>query len=218
MERAPGINEKVMGWMSRAGDLILLNLLMLVCALPVITLGTSVTAAYDVCLRMARREDPSVVRGFFRAFRGNFRGSFRLWLLGLFVLAVCWGDVAIGERYPALAQIGRVAAGVQLAAVVFLAVYAFPLQARYENTLGGTLRNSAIFALCRLPHTLLMAGIALSPALIFLPGLPARVLAAMAALLFILWPALCVYWNAKIVNKLFFRQFEQERQTQTTHI
>ena len=53
-----------------------LNLLWMVCSLPVFTAGAATAALYDVTLRLAREEEPPLTRQFFKAFRKNFRQIF----------------------------------------------------------------------------------------------------------------------------------------------
>lgn len=50
-----------------------LNVLWLVCSLPIVTAGAATAALYDVTLRIAREDDPPLTRQFFAAFRSNFR-------------------------------------------------------------------------------------------------------------------------------------------------
>ena len=74
------------------GDLIVLNWLCVLCALPVVTAGPALCALYYVTLKLARGEEVRTLRGFLDAFRANFkRGA----ALGLLVLAL--GAVAAGE-------------------------------------------------------------------------------------------------------------------------
>ena len=67
-------DSKFMRFMSVLGDLMLLNFIFLLCSVPVVTIGASITALYTVVFRMVREKDSrSVVVQFFRSFRQNFR-------------------------------------------------------------------------------------------------------------------------------------------------
>ena len=55
--------------MSRVGDLMLLNLMLIICSLPVLTAGAAISAVYDMSLRMIRNEEGHVIRGFLKSFR-----------------------------------------------------------------------------------------------------------------------------------------------------
>ena len=52
-------------FMSRVADLIILNLLCIVCCIPVVTIAPSIAAMFYVTLKMVRNEESYIVRGFF---------------------------------------------------------------------------------------------------------------------------------------------------------
>lgn len=65
----------------KVGNIFELNLLCLLCCVPVITAGASLTACYYVAMRMVRNEEQSIARDFFRSFRRNFKQGTLIWLL-----------------------------------------------------------------------------------------------------------------------------------------
>ena len=81
-----------MSGLSAAADLLVLNLLAILCSLPIFTIGAAVTALDDVCFRMIRQEGSSVVRGYFHAFRANFKRGILLGLLFLAAAALLYFD------------------------------------------------------------------------------------------------------------------------------
>lgn len=133
-----------------AADLLLLNLLTLLCSLPVLTLGAALSALCDQVQRIVRGEESYVVRGFFRAFRSNLlQGS----ALGLFFLAcgaLIWLDYRLALTLMPMLRFAAAAVGILVLAV---GLYAFPLQARFENSLGATLKNAATLAVGFFPRT-----------------------------------------------------------------
>ena len=56
-----------------------LNILWLVCSLPIVTIGASTTALFYVTLKMAEDRDDGLTRMFFKAFRENFKPATKLW-------------------------------------------------------------------------------------------------------------------------------------------
>ena len=161
------------------GDLIVLNWLCVLCALPVVTAGPALCALYYVTLKLARGEEVRTLRGFLDAFRANFkRGA----ALGLLVLAL--GAVAAGDAFFALRQEGglrvlflTVATIVAVIALTLLC-YVFPLQARFQNTWKGQVKNAFALAFCSPGRTLLLWLIALLPVAVplFLPPVIMRML------------------------------------------
>ena len=69
-------------------DLVMMNLIWLVCCIPVITFGASTTALYTVMLRRAKNEEGYMVRGFFSAFKSNFKQTVPLTLIYILAAAV----------------------------------------------------------------------------------------------------------------------------------
>ena len=60
-----------------------LNLLWMICSLPVVTCGAATAALYSVTLKMCDDTDYRITSQFFRAFRENFTQATRLWLIML---------------------------------------------------------------------------------------------------------------------------------------
>lgn len=81
--------------LSRVADLMILNMLMIACCIPVITIGASYTAMHYVVLKMIRGEDGYLVRGFFKSFKANFKQATLIWLMMLVVIVVYIGDALI---------------------------------------------------------------------------------------------------------------------------
>ena len=161
------------------GDLIVLNWLCVLCALPVVTAGPALCALYYVTLKLARGEEVPALRGFLDAFRANFkRGA----ALGLLVLAL--GAVAAGDALFALRQEGALrvlfltVATIMAVIALTLLCYVFPLQARFQNTWKGQVKNAFALAFCSPGRTLLLWLIALLPAAVplFLPPVVTRML------------------------------------------
>ena len=80
-------------FITRLSQLIWLNILFLVCSLPVVTFGASSAALYTVLLRLLQGEDGHLTRRFFAAWRDNWKRASGCWLLLLIVIAVCGADL-----------------------------------------------------------------------------------------------------------------------------
>ena len=158
--------------MEKVGDLLLVNLLFVVCSLPVVTIGASATAMYYVLGRI-RRQEGTVTKDFFRSFRENFRQATLYWgVLLLVALALYWNFRLISGWTGALYSVMMVL----LILVSWFAVswgsLVFPLLSRFDNTSAATARNAGILVLAVPLRTLAAAAInALPVALaVFLPG------------------------------------------------
>ncbi len=161
------MDSPVMRVLNRVGDLMIMNFLMILCCIPVITAGAAFTAMHYVLLKIVRGEEGYLIKGFFKSFKENFKQATILWLLMLLVVVVYVGDSLIfnysGLTFPKAVVIAVVAVGILL---MMAAVYVFPLQARFENSVKNTLKNAMILAFANLPKTLLMVGCYILPLVI----------------------------------------------------
>ena len=146
-------NNPLMRGMSAAADLLFLNLLTLLCSLPLLTVGAALSALCDAVQRMVREEDGQLVRGYFRAFKTNLRKGSALGLLFAAAAGLVWLDYRLAGVYAPPLRLAAAAVGVLL---LGLALYAFALQARFENSVAGTLKNAAALMAAYFPTTLWM--------------------------------------------------------------
>ena len=144
-----------------------LNLLWMVCSLPVFTAGAATAALYDVTLRIAREEDPPLTTRFFRAFRENFRQATVLWLILLGVGALLGADAYIlYHLYKSTAGMVSVICTLGLALIIVAAIayvivliYIFPLVASVKNTSFAMLKNALLIGIHYLFCTILVFAI-----------------------------------------------------------
>ncbi len=139
-----------------------LNLLWLLCSLPLITLGASTTALYTVTLKMASDEEGNVTSQFFSAFASNFKEATKVWLILLaagLVLAFD-GYVLYHLRYDNAFWTLLFAVFIVMAlAYVFILLYVFPLLARFENTTLAMIKNALFVSMRFLICTASLLGI-----------------------------------------------------------
>ena len=147
------MDNPFMRTLSTMADLLVLNLLTLVCALPILTAGAAFTALNDACIRLVRGEDDTVLSDFFRAFKANFKKGTLLWLLVLLAAGILYFDYLAALTYVPQLRAGIIAIALLVLAVV---LYAFALLSRYENSVLGTVRNAAKLAVGFFPRTLVM--------------------------------------------------------------
>ncbi len=135
-------DSRFFAFVNRLVDVFVLNLLWLAFSLPLVTIGAATAAAHAVTLKMVDEEEGYVARGFIRAFRENFRKATVLWLLEAAALYALWIDWQIAVKSPDPPLFALIA-GILIAAVTLVvSLYAYPLLARYENSLAGTVRNA----------------------------------------------------------------------------
>ena len=95
------MDKPLMRGLSAVTDLILLNVFMFLCCIPVFTAGAAFTAAYTVIIRTLRNEEGGLVKDYFRAFASNFKEATLLWLGFLLAIAVLIFDyIAVAALLP----------------------------------------------------------------------------------------------------------------------
>ena len=149
-------------------DLIWVNILTLLCALPVVTAGASFSAMYYLLLRMAEDDQGALTRGFFRAFRENFKSATKVWLCDLGIMFVYLYNLyllrqGILDGYGVVKKVSLVLIVAILFLTVMVSNYIFALLARYENGLRQTVKNAFLLSVAFFPRSLCMVVIMLFP-------------------------------------------------------
>ena len=74
-------DNPVWRFIGKLGDLILLNILWIVCSIPIVTAGAATTAVYYVTLKLVRDENDGTIKNFFHSFKENFVQSTIIWVI-----------------------------------------------------------------------------------------------------------------------------------------
>ena len=158
----------------RVGDLMILNLLFILCSLPVVTLGASLTALHRVTQNMLFEQEEPLLKAFFRAFRQNFRQSTLAWLVELVVIVSLVCDVLLVMAYfdGGLAKAMYILVAVLAILVAGVFSYLMPLIARYENGMRQQVNNAVVLAIIKLPKTVLLMLLNLLPVILLLISVP----------------------------------------------
>ena len=204
-----GIDNPFFGFMGRVGDILILNILFVVTCIPVVTIGTSLCAMYQVALRMARKESNYVAREYFRAWKAEWKQSTVIWLILLAAGCLLVFDVMVGRD---MWNILNAAVGALLFVWGMLFTYVFAVQARFANTIRNTVKNAMYMAVCHFPFTVIMLVLNLIPVLCILLGTTTM---AMATPIYIVAGfALTARINAVFLNRIFRKYIPEEERTE----
>ena len=153
-----------------ACDLMLLNILWLVCSLPIVTLGPATSALCCVSLKLAQDEPVATLRTFFDAFTRNFLQAAALGLIGLALAVVAAADLLYAAALTGGYRVLFLAVAVVICALTLAYwAYAFALHARYRNTVREYIKNALSLAFIAPGRTLLIwVGFAVPVALFLL--------------------------------------------------
>lgn len=200
------IDSPLIIFLGKMADMMWLTILTMVCCIPIITVGPSLTALHYVALKMVRNEDGYITRSFFKAFKENFRQATIIWLLFLVVFVFLFVDYRIiitaGTEVNIVVQLLIFVIGVF---TVFTFMYVWPVLAKFENTIKRTIMNAFAISGVQFFKSLLMLLINLTPFLLWYfvqPQIP-----NIFPILFVFWFSVPAYLSAKLYDK-FFRTME----------
>ena len=66
------LDSPLMNVLNKMADLMWLNILTLICCIPIITAGAAFTSMHYVALKIVRNEESYITRSFFKSFKTNF--------------------------------------------------------------------------------------------------------------------------------------------------
>jgi uncharacterized membrane protein YesL len=151
------MDSPFMRLLTKVADLIILNILVILCSIPIVTMGASLTGMHYVLLKMVRNEDGYIVKGFFKSFKQNFKQATIIWLIIIAFAAVLVVDWLIYKQNAA--QLSKVMMIILVALVMVVGMgisYVFPVLSRFDNTVFKTIKNSIFMAILSFPKTVLM--------------------------------------------------------------
>lgn len=196
------LDSPIMRFLSKVCDLMILNVMCIICCLPIVTAGASITALYTITMKMVRGEESYIFKGFLKAFKENFKQSTIIWLimavLGIFVFVDYQAASLLPEN---MSNIFRVLIGALIIFYLMILSYIFPYTARFENNIKNIFKNSLLIAILNLPWTILV--IALPIALGFLTFLTTTTLVYGSMLWMLLGFAVVAYVESMIFRRVF---------------
>lgn len=169
-------NSPLGRWLAFLLDALFISIAWALCSLPIITLGAATAALNRVAQNWMKDRSDCTLACFFRAFRENWKGGTLVWLILLPPLAL----ILFNAYATWIALAGTSVAGKWMilgSAVLWMAVaiYAFALQATFENKPLTTVLNALRIALSHLPTTLILVvlfGLSVAAALLLPYGAP----------------------------------------------
>lgn len=135
-------DSKPYQFMERLTDVVMLSLLWLLFSLPVITLGASTIAVSAVTLKMAEDTEGKITEEFLKAFKSNLKQGIAMTFITLICLTAVILDFLIMNNTEGNSVVFLIIGVVSAYIFTFSLLYAYPLLARYENTVFAALKNS----------------------------------------------------------------------------
>ena len=205
-------NNRFIDFFSNVANLIILNLLWILCCIPIVTIVPSTAAMYYVTLKMVKKEDPYIIRSFFRSFRDNFKQGVVLSVIFLVLAGVLYADIKILQKFSSEFHQVLLTVSYVVCALGFITMaYVCPLLSYFQNTVAATLKNAVILALTHPLKTVILLIMNLLPFLLlmFFPDV--------FALSLFLWAVLgfssIALVNSTLLSKLF-KKYEPKELTE----
>ena len=189
-------------FLNKLGDIVIANLLFILCCIPVITIGPSLTALYHCMMRTVKGNNNGTTKTFFRAFKENFKQSLIIWLLILAAGAVIILNIRflLHAEGSAAHMLFYLSVGVLTLLIIFT-LYIFPVIATFANTLGALCRNAFLLAFMHFPTTIAIAVITIFP--LYMTYLDAKLQPLYACCWFFFGFGLVAFINSMLLYRFF---------------
>lgn len=198
------LDSKLMQTMNKFADIMILNVLTLICCIPIITIGPAITAMHYVLLKLYRNEDGYLLRNYFKSFKENFIQSMILGLIYIVIAVILVIDIWYIRNAANVNMVIEIVVVVAAVLSAFSYVWVFPMQCRYENKIRTTVKNSFIVGALNFTKSIMMILISFAPILVLMWN-------AAVPVVFLLGIALPGYVQAMLYSKVFDKMEGIER-------
>ena len=182
--------------LNRTGDILILHFAFLICSIPIITIGASLSATAYVGMKLAAGEEGGVIGKFLKGFKDNFKRSTIYFLMAVASAALLVLAYKYWSAVDGMVGIVMSVTTIVLACTwVMTVLYVFAVQAKFYNTFSATLKNAFLMSIRHLQYTLLM--VVIIAAFVYL-------ITAMA-----LTQALCAVTGAGVLGIMFGKIFNK---------
>lgn len=206
MKNLLNLDSPLMIFLSNLTDVVILNVLCLICCIPIITIGPAVTAMHYVTLKMTKEESGYVTRNFFKSFKENFKQSTIVWLVFLVISVVFVLDFKILQSWGMSEnKVLTIAIGSIYLLTCLTVMYILVLLSHFENTVRQTVKNAFYMCILHIFKTIIMAVIYLIPFFLL------AIHSAMTPIFLILGLAGPAYINSFLWNSIF-KKYEPEKE------
>ena len=127
--------------------MVILSFCWVISCIPVFTIGAASTALYDTSRRVIHRDEGYVWRGYWHAFKVNFKQATKAWLVQLIILIVLLGDIYItwsglktGNQWGTFSIVFIIMALIAAAWAIYTSAYI----SRFEQVTKITLKNTIL--------------------------------------------------------------------------
>ncbi|SFH86226.1 DUF624 domain-containing protein [Pisciglobus halotolerans] len=165
---------KIYSGMERIYQILLLNSIFIISCLPVVTIGVALASAYGTAYKMIDHSEGVLYKEYLRQLKLNMLPATKLWVLILAVIGAGFWTFPYVQSFMVGNKIAYYLTMVFITFLVLMSLYLFPLIARFDNSLSGTVVNAMILSFKHLPQSIIVffitiGGVVIVP--IYLPKL-----------------------------------------------
>ena len=152
-------DSPVMNLITTISELVVLDILCIICSIPIITFGAANSAKYYVAMKKLRGEDCGTIKPFFQAFFRNFKQATIVWIImlvaiGIIVYDWLWIFNTGWAETPTIYKVGVIVFSV---VALLMTITLFPTIARYEMKTTEVFKASLIFVIIKFIPLILIA-------------------------------------------------------------
>lgn len=193
-------------WLTFLLDALLISVAWAICSVPVITLGAATAALNKVAMNWMKDRSGCTLGDFFRAFKENLKSGTGVWIILLvplvFILFNAYATWIALVQTSSAAQWMILISGALWMAV---AIYAFALQAIFENSPLRTVMNALRIAICNILKTVILL-------VIFAASIAMFIIFPFGA---VFYTPICVFLAARPIWSVFKKVIEMPEVTVT---
>ena len=155
-------DNPVWRFVGRIWDLFILNLLWVICSIPIVTFGASTTAMYYCTLKIAKdRDSGGMFTMFFHSFKDNIGQSTIIWIIMAFIGGILFFDIRFFSFYSPINNtvIRMIIFTVTCFLILlwlFIFLYIFPIQAKFINSIKQTFKLALFMSIKHLVRTIII--------------------------------------------------------------
>lgn len=211
MNRLFNLDNPFFTAMSKVADLFILNIVFVICCIPIVTIGPAMTALFYVTMKMARDSESYIIRSFFHSFKQNLKQGILVHLILMLCTGIIIGDyMIIRQSAASYVPVYRIFLMALTLIFYFVYLYIYPILAKFENSIKNTFRNSLLMSIRHLPQTILILIVSALPiAILLIPD--AKIQAFCLFALILLGPSGIAYANSTVFVRVFDNYIPAEK-------
>lgn len=210
------LDNPLFRFFTRIFDIAQLNLLFLLCCIPIVTIGPAITALYYCLFKIVRKTDTSITAMFFHSFKVNLKQGIALTILWGIIICVLILDirVCLSLDITFLNQFTDVlyVLGVVLGCIIS---YTFPLLAQFGNRSRTIIKYALLLAISNFGKTIYITLLNSVPFILFI-FFPELFLSSLLIWIFAGF-SLIAYINARMFVPIFNKFIPESQETCLCH-